>query len=46
MTVVSLFISFTLTPMLCALLLKPKAAGQRTLLGFMEGRLELRLSTR
>ena len=32
MTVVSLFISFTLTPMLCALLLKPHAADSRSLL--------------
>ncbi len=38
MTVVSLFISFTLTPLLCSLLLKPKQAGTRTLLGRMEAR--------
>ncbi|MBN2447349.1 MAG: efflux RND transporter permease subunit, partial [Phycisphaerae bacterium] len=36
MTVVSLFISFTLTPMLCSLLLTPKQAGTHTLLGRME----------
>jgi len=36
MTVVSLFISFTLTPLLCSLLLKPKQAGDRSLLGRME----------
>jgi HAE1 family hydrophobic/amphiphilic exporter-1 len=36
MTVVSLFISFTLTPMLCALLLKPRQAGSRSLLTRME----------
>lgn len=38
MTVVSLFISFTLTPLLCSLLLKPKQAGARSLLGWMDAR--------
>jgi HAE1 family hydrophobic/amphiphilic exporter-1 len=36
MTVVSLFISFTLTPLLCSVLLRPKRAGERSLLGGME----------
>ncbi len=36
MTVVSLFISFTLTPMLCSLLLKPVPAGSRSVLARME----------
>lgn len=36
MTVVSLFISFTLTPMLCSLLLKPKQDNSTSLLGKME----------
>lgn len=36
MTVVSLFISFTLTPLLCSLLLKPKVEGSRSLLARME----------
>lgn len=36
MTVVSLFISFTLTPLLCGLLLKPKQVGSRSLLGRLE----------
>ncbi len=36
MTVVSLFISFTLTPMLCSLLLRPREQGSRTLLGWLE----------
>ena len=36
MTVVSLFISFTLTPMLCSLLLKPREADSRSLLARME----------
>jgi len=36
MTVVSLFISFTLTPMLCSLILKPRQEGSRSLLGWME----------
>ena len=36
MTVVSLFISFTLTPILCSIILKPKAADSRTLLALME----------
>ncbi|MCL4206767.1 MAG: efflux RND transporter permease subunit [Pirellulaceae bacterium] len=36
MTVVSLFISFTLTPMLCSLILKPRKAGSRSLLARME----------
>jgi len=38
MTVVSLFISFTLTPLLCSLLLKPKQADARSLLGWVEAR--------
>jgi len=37
MTVVSLFISFTLTPMLCSLILKPRQQGSRSLLRLMEG---------
>jgi len=36
MTVVSLFISFTLTPMLCSLLLKPRQDNSMSLLGKME----------
>ena len=36
MTVVSLFISFTLTPMMCALILKPRQPGSRSLLARME----------
>ena len=36
MTVVSLFISFTLTPLLCSLILKPKDENSRSLLGLME----------
>lgn len=36
LTLVSLFISFTLTPMLCALLLKPRAKERRTVLSRME----------
>jgi len=36
MTVVSLFISFTLTPMLCALLLKPRQPDSRSLLARLE----------
>ena len=36
MTVVSLFISFTLTPMLCSLLLKPRRADSRSPLARME----------
>ncbi|MBT3294621.1 MAG: efflux RND transporter permease subunit [Verrucomicrobia bacterium] len=36
MTVVSLFLSFTLTPMLCSLLLKPANEKQRGVLGRME----------
>ena len=36
MTIVSFFISFTLTPMLCALLLKPKPKDARGLLARME----------
>jgi hydrophobic/amphiphilic exporter-1 (mainly G- bacteria), HAE1 family len=36
MTVVSLFISFTLTPMLCSLVLKPREDGSRSLLTRME----------
>ena len=35
-TVVSLFISFTLTPMLCSLLLKPRDKAKRTILSRME----------
>jgi len=36
MTVVSLFISFTLTPLLCSLVLKPRKEGARSLLALME----------
>ncbi|MBU2549741.1 MAG: efflux RND transporter permease subunit [Proteobacteria bacterium] len=36
MTIVSLFISFTLTPILCALLLKPVVAESKSLLSGME----------
>ncbi len=36
MTVVSLFISFTLTPLLCSLLLKPREEQQRGLLARLE----------
>ncbi len=36
MTVVSLFISFTLTPILCSILLKPKDEKRRSVLGLME----------
>ncbi|MGA1825746.1 MAG: efflux RND transporter permease subunit, partial [bacterium] len=36
MTAVSLFISFTLTPILCSKLLKPKKEGSLSLLGRME----------
>jgi len=36
MTVVSLFISFTLTPMLCSILLKPKETNPASLLAKME----------
>ena len=36
MTAVSLFISFTLTPLLCSVLLKPARRDQRTVLGRME----------
>ena len=35
-TLVSLFVSFTLTPMLCALLLRPKKKDSRSPLAFME----------
>ena len=35
-TLVSLFISFTLTPMLCSLLLKPKKKDSRSPLAYME----------
>lgn len=35
-TVVSLFISFTLTPMLCSLVLKPKKMDSRSPLAYME----------
>jgi len=36
MTVVSLFISFTLTPLLCSLVLRPRKEGSRSLLALME----------
>ena len=36
MTAVSLFISFTLTPMLCSLILKPRQEGSRSVLARME----------
>lgn len=36
MTIVSLFISFTLMPMLCSLILKPHQEESRSLLGWME----------
>ena len=36
MTVVSLFISFTLTPLLCSILLKPKDTGASSILNRME----------
>jgi len=36
MTVVSLFISFTLTPILCSIMLKPKKVGHEHLLARME----------
>ena len=36
MTVVSLFISFTLTPLLCSLVLKPRKEGARSPLAMME----------
>ncbi len=36
MTAVSLFISFTLTPILCSIMLKPKEEGSRSLLARME----------
>jgi len=36
MTAVSLFISFTLTPILCSVLLRPKAKGSRSPLALME----------
>jgi HAE1 family hydrophobic/amphiphilic exporter-1 len=36
MTVVSLFISFTLTPLLCSLVLKPRKEGSRSPLALME----------
>lgn len=36
MTVVSLFISFTLTPLLCSLILKPRQEGSRSPLALME----------
>lgn len=35
-TIVSLFISFTLTPMLCSLLLRPRDPNRRTLLTYLE----------
>ena len=35
-TVVSLFVSFTVTPMLCSLILKPKKQDDRSLLAHME----------
>ncbi|MBN2137679.1 MAG: efflux RND transporter permease subunit [Sedimentisphaerales bacterium] len=37
MTAVSLFISFTLTPMLCSVMLRSKKVDSRSLLGRMEG---------
>ncbi|MDD2238080.1 MAG: efflux RND transporter permease subunit, partial [Kiritimatiellae bacterium] len=37
-TVVSLFISFTLTPMLCSLILKPSSEGKQGLIAAMESR--------
>jgi len=36
MTVVSLFVSFTATPLLCSLLLRPRRPGDRSLLSRME----------
>jgi len=36
MTAVSLFISFTLTPLLCSVILKPREEGSRSLLAVME----------
>ena len=36
MTVVSLFVSFTLTPLLCSLILKPRKEGSRSPLALME----------
>ncbi len=36
MTVVSLFISFTLTPLLCSLILRPRVEGSRALLARMQ----------
>jgi HAE1 family hydrophobic/amphiphilic exporter-1 len=36
LTLVSLFVSFTLTPMLCALLLKSRDSGKRTILSRIE----------
>lgn len=36
MTAISLFISFTLTPLLCSILLKPKENNSRSLLSMME----------
>ena len=36
MTIVSLFISFTLTPILCSIMLKPKKQGHKHLLSRME----------
>ena len=36
MTVVSLFISFTLTPLLCSLILKPRREGSRSPLALLE----------
>ncbi len=38
MTLVSLFISFTLTPMLCSLLLKHTEGKKKTILGWLEAR--------
>jgi len=37
LTVVSLFISFTMTPLLCSIILKPKDSNAPTLLSLMEG---------
>jgi HAE1 family hydrophobic/amphiphilic exporter-1 len=46
MTAVSLFISFTLTPILCSLLLKPRqSAGQKSLIDNMEARFNRLLSS-
>ena len=44
-TLVSLFISFTLTPMLCSLLLRPRDPNRRTLLARLESGWNRRFST-